>query len=153
MSKIDDRLSELGIVLPIPPSPMGSYVSVQRAGSLLFFSGAGPFEDGKPVCFGRLGSELTLEQGQAAARLTALNLVSIMRNTVGDLDRVKQIVKLLAFVACTGDFTQQPAVVNGASDVLAEIFGERGKHARSAVSAHVLPFNIPIEIEMIAEIE
>ncbi|MDR1623226.1 MAG: RidA family protein [Synergistaceae bacterium] len=153
MSKIDDNLSELGIVLPTPMPPMGSYVSVQRIGNLLFFSGVGPFERGKPVYFGKLGDELTLEQGQAAARLTALNLVSILRNAVGDLDKVKQIVKLLAFVACSKDFTQQPAVVNGASDVLAEIFGERGKHARSAVSAHVLPFNIPIEIEMIVEVE
>ena len=153
MAKIEARLEELGLILPESPPPMANYVSVQRTGNLLFFSGSGPFQDGKPVVFGKLGKELTLEEGYNAAKLTALNLISILKKTVGDLDKVKQIVKLLAFVASTDDFTQQPAVVNGASDLFVEVFGDKGKHARSAIAANVLPFSIPIEIEMIVEIE
>jgi len=150
---IEDRIAELGIQLPTAPNPVANYVSVQKTGNLLFLSGSGPFENGKPVYQGRVGAELTIDDGKAAARLTALNLISIIKREIRDLSRVKQIVKILAFVACDQEFTKQPNVVDGASDVLVEIFGNRGKHARSAIGAHVLPFNIPIEIEMIVEIE
>lgn len=153
MSKIENRIKELNITLPVAPEPMANYVSIRRSGNLLFFSGAGPFENGKPVFFGKVGAELTLEQGYEAARLAALNLISQMKNEIGDLDKVKQFVKMLAFVSSAQDFTQQPAVMNGASDVFVEIFGEKGKHARSAVATPILPFNIPIEIEIIVEIE
>ena len=153
MAKIEARLKELGLTLPESPPPMANYVSVQRTDNLLFFSGSGPFQDGKPVVFGKLGKELTIEDGYNAAKLTALNLISILKKTVGDLDKVKQIIKLLAFVASTDDFTQQPAVVNGASDLLVEVFGDKGRHARSAIATNVLPFNLPIEIEMIVEVE
>ena len=153
MAKIEARLEELGLTLPESPSPLANYVSVQRTGNLLFFSGTGPLKNGKPAIFGKLGKELTLEEGYEAAKLTALNLISILKKTIGDLDKVKQIVKLLAFVASTDDFTQQPAVINGASDLLVEVFGDKGKHARSAVAVNVLPFSIPVEIEMIVELE
>ena len=149
---IEEKIAEMGIQLPVAPNPMANYVSAQRVGNLLFFSGAGPLEDGKPKFIGKVGSELTLEEGKNAARLTALNLVSVIKREIGNLDKVKQIVKLLAFVASGPEFTQQPSVVDGASDVLVEIFGERGKHARSAVAAPILPFNIPVEIEMIVEL-
>ena len=150
---VEDRIAELGIQLPSAPAPMANYVSVQRSGNLLFMSGAGPFENGKPAVTGKVGLELTLEEGKAAARLTALNLVSVLKREVGDLDKVKQIVKILAFVASGPEFAQQPNVVDGASDILVKIFGDRGKHARSAVAAPILPFYIPVEIEMIVEIE
>ena len=153
MAKIEARLEELGLTLPESPSPMANYVSVQRTGNLLFFSGAGPIKDGKPAITGTLGKELSVEEGYEAAKLTALNLLSVLKKTIGDLDKVKQIIKLLAFVASTNDFNKQPAVINGASDLLVEVFGDRGRHARSAIAANVLPFSIPVEIEMIVEIE
>ena len=132
---------------------MANYVTARRTGNLLFFSGGGPFEDGKPVVFGRVGDELTQEEGYAAARLTGLNLISQLKNELGDLDRVKQFVKVQAFVASAPGFTAQPAVMNGVSDLLVEVFGEAGKHARTAVAVPQLPFNIPIEVEIIVEVE
>lgn len=153
MGQIEKRLEELGIVLPPAPSPMANYVSVQRSGNMLYFSGCGPMDGKTPLYQGRVGIELTEEQGYAAARASAINLISQLKHAVGDLDKVKRFVKVLAFVASAPDFTGQPAVMNGASDVFVEVFGEKGKHARSAVGAYVLPFNIPVEIEMIVEVE
>ena len=109
--------------------------------------------DGKPVIFGKVGVELTQEEGYQAARLTGLNLIAQLKKELGDLDRVKQFVKVQAFVASAPDFTAQPAVMNGVSDLFAEVFGEKGKHARTAVAVPQLPFNIPIEVEMIVEVE
>ena len=140
--KIEAKLEELGLTLPAAPTPMANYVTCRQVGNLLFFSGAGPFEEGKPVVFGKVGDELTQEQGYAAARLTGLNL-----------DRIKQFVKVQAFVASAPDFMAQPAVMNGVSDLFVEVFGEKGKHARTAVDVPQLPFNIPIEVEMIVEVE
>lgn len=149
----EERIADLGLTLPAAPSPMANYVTVRRVDNLLFFSGAGPFEDGKPVVFGKVGAELTQEQGYAAARLTGLNLIAQLKNELGDLDRIKQFVKVQAFVASAPDFLNQPAVMNGTSDLFAEVFGEQGKHARTAVAVTQLPFNIPIEVEMIVEIK
>jgi len=149
----EERIADLGLTLPAAPSPMANYVTVRRVDNLLFFSGAGPFEDGKPVVFGKVGAELTQEQGYAAARLTGLNLIAQLKNELGDLDRIKQFVKVQAFVASAPDFLNQPAVLNGTSDLFAEVFGEQGKHARTAVAVTQLPFNIPIEVEMIVEIK
>lgn len=148
---IENRIEELGLTLPAAPTPMANYVTVRRSGKLLFFSGAGAFQDGKPVVFGRLGAELTLDEGYQAARLAGLNLIAQLKKELGDLDKVRQFVKVQAFVASTPDFVQQPAVMNGASDLFVEVFGDKGRHARTAVAAPVLPFNIPIEIEMIVE--
>ena len=153
MAIAEKRIEELGLVLPTAPAPMANYVTARKVGNLLFFSGSGPFQDGKPVIFGKVGVELTQEEGYQAARLTGLNLIAQLKKELGDLDRVKQFVKVQAFVASAPDFTAQPAVMNGVSDLLAEVFGEKGKHARTAVAVPQLPFNIPIEVEMIVEVE
>lgn len=153
MAKIEEKLQELGLTLPAAPSPMANYVTARRTGNLLFFSGAGPFQEGKPVVFGKVGAELSQEEGYQAARLTGLNLIAQLKKELGDLDKVKQFVKVQAFVASAPDFVAQPAVMNGVSDLFAEVFGEKGKHARTAVAVAQLPFNIPIEVEMIVEIE
>lgn len=151
--KIEERIEELGLTLPSAPTPMANYVTCRRTGNLLFFSGAGPFQDGKPVVFGKIGVELDQKQGYEAARLTGLNLIAQLKKELGNLDRVKQFVKVQAFVASSPDFMAQPAVMNGVSDLFAEVFGEKGKHARTAVAVPQLPFNIPIEVEMIVEVE
>ena len=153
MAKIEERIKELGLTLPAAPSPMANYVTARRTGNLLFFSGAGPFEEGKPVVFGKVGNELSQEEGYQAARLTGLNLIAQLKKELGDLDRIKQFVKVQAFVVSSPDFMAQPAVMNGVSDLFVEVFGEKGKHARTAVAVPQLPFNIPIEVEMIVEIE
>lgn len=151
--KIEDRLKELGITLPDAPTPLANYVTVRRTGNLLFLSGAGPFENGVPVITGKLGADLTQEEGYKAARMSGLNLIAQLKKELGDLDRVKQFVKVLAFVASSPDFTNQPAVMNGASDLFVEVFGEAGKHARSAVAAPVLPMDVAVEVEIIVEVE
>ena len=152
MSRVEERIKALGLELPEAPSPMANYVTAQRSDNQLFFSGAGPFRDKKPAVFGKVGKDLTLEEGYQAARLTGLNLISQIKNEVEDLDRVR-IIKVLAFVASDPEFMRQPDVMNGVSDLFAEVFGEKGKHARSAVAVPQLPFNIPIEVEIIVEIE
>lgn len=146
------KLKELGIELPERMTPQGSYVPAVRTGNLLFLSGAGPIGgDGKPVR-GKLGYDLELEQGQAAARLVALQLLASIRQELGSLDRVSRIVKVLGMVNCTPDFGQQPQVINGASDLFVELWGEAGRHARSAVGMASLPVGIAVEIEMIVEV-
>ena len=150
--KIEARLCELGITLPTCPTPVANYVVAKRTGNLLFFSGVLPVLDGKPQFEGKVGSDLTEKQGYEAARLTGLNLISQLKNQIGDLDLVTQIVKVQAFVASAPEFYGQPAVVNGISDLLVEVFGENGKHARTAVAVPQLPLNVPIEIEMIVEV-
>lgn len=153
MSSAEKKLSEMGIVLDTGTKPLANYVSVQRDGNTLYFSGASALKDGKPVYQGKLGREVSIEEGYQAARLAAIQLLCALKNEIGDLDRVDQIVKVLAFVASAEDFYQQPAVIDGASDLLAEVFGERGRHARSAVGTNVLPMNLPLEIEMIVRIK
>jgi len=151
--EIEKRLEQLGIEIAPAVAPVANYVSVQQVGNLLFFSGAGPLRDGKPTIVGRLGDDLTVEQGYAAAREGAINLICALKATLGDLDRVEQIVKLLGFVRCTPDFGSQPAVINGASDLFVEVFGDRGRHARSAVGTNALPMGIPVEVEMIVQVK
>ena len=153
MSVTENRLAELGIALPDANDAVANYVCVQRVGNMLYFSSFGPMSSRTPLYQGKLGSELTVEEGYNAARAAMLALLGQLKQELGDLDRVKRFVKLLAFVASAPDFTQQPAVVNGASDLLVEVFGERGRHARSAIGVSVLPFDIPVEIEMIVETE
>ncbi len=148
------RLKELGITLPTPPAPIATYVPAVKAGNLLFVAGHGPAaaSDGKTPA-GKVGKDLTLEQGRAAARLVGLNVLATVRSSLGSLDRVVRVVKVLGMVNAVPDFTQQPQVVNGFSDLLVEVFGEeRGKGARSAVGMGSLPNNIPVEVEAILEV-
>ena len=150
---IENRLKELGIELKDTVSPLANYIPVQQCGNLLFFSGAGPVRDGKATMVGRLGENLTIEDGYAAAREGEINLICAMKEYLGDLDRVEQIVKVLGFVNCTTDFGAQPSVINGASDIFVDIFGEKGRHARSAVGTNALPLGTPVEVEIIVKIK
>jgi len=150
---IAERLSELGIRLPEPPAPVAAYVPAVQTGNLVFVSGQGPMQGGKPAFVGRLGAEFDVAQGQQAARLAVINCLAQLKAHLGSLDRVRRIVKVLAFVAGTDEFDQQPYVVNGASELLEQVFGERGRHARSAIGTNKLPFSIPVEVELIAEVE
>ena len=147
------RLEELGIELPPVPPAVGNYVGAVAVGDILFVSGHGPFQDGRPQFIGKLGREFGVEEGQQAARLVALNMLATVRETVGSLDRVKRVVKLLCLVNSMPEFGDQPKVANGASDLLVELFGEeRGKHARAAIGMGALPFGIAVEIEGIFEL-
>ena len=149
---IEKKLKELGISLPASPKPIANYVPAVRAGNLLFVSGHGPYNDGKSILSGKLGKELTVEEGYKTARNVALNCLASIQAALGDLNKVKRVVKLLGMVNCTEDFKDQPKVINGASDVLVEVFGDAGRHARSAVGMQSLPNGIPVEIEMILEV-
>jgi enamine deaminase RidA (YjgF/YER057c/UK114 family) len=149
---IEERLKELGLELPSSATPMANYVPAVRTGNLVFLSGHGPLEKDRLVT-GKVGSDLTVEEGYQAARLTAIGLLGTLKDLIGDLERVRRIVKLLGMVNCDSTFMEQPQVVNGASDLLVEVFGERGRHARSAVGMNALPVNIAVEIEMIVEVE
>ena len=148
----EDRMRERGLTLPVPPSAVANYVGAVQAGNLVFVSGQGPIRNGEFAYVGKIGRELDVEEGYQAARLAALNCLSSLKQEIGDLARVKRIVKLLGFVNSAEGFTQQPAVVNGASDLLVEVFGEQGRHARAAVGMAELPFGISVEIELIAEV-
>lgn len=146
------RLVELGIELPVPMTPAGTYVPAVRTGSLVFCSGAGPVGADGSIVRGKVGVEVGLEEAQAAARLTGLQLLATLRRELGSLDHVTRIVKVLGMVNCAPGFNRTPEVVNGCSDLLVEVFGEAGRHARSAVGMAELPFDIPVEIELIAEV-
>lgn len=148
----EKRLQELGIALPTAPKPVANYIPCLRVGDLLFVSGHGPYDDGKTIIAGKLGRDLTVEEGSRTARNVVLNVLSSVKAALGDLDQVRRVVKLLGMVNCTEDFKDQPKVINGASDLLVEIFGEAGKHTRSAVGMQALPNGIPVEIEMILEV-
>jgi enamine deaminase RidA (YjgF/YER057c/UK114 family) len=146
------KLAQLGITLPPAPKPVATYIPAVRAGDLLFLSGTGPFKDGAIVYAGKLGKDLTVEQGYEAARLTLLNALAMVRQELGTLDRVTRVVRLTGHVASAEGFTQQPAVINGASDLLVQIFGEAGRHARLALGAAELPLNMAIELELILQV-
>jgi enamine deaminase RidA (YjgF/YER057c/UK114 family) len=149
--RAEDTLKQKNITLPPPGTPVANYVPAVRVGNLLFLSGAGP---GQSTSKGKVGKDLSLEQGYQAARSAGLNLLATARATLGSLDKVKKIVKVLGMVNSAPGFTDQPKVINGFSDLMVEVFGEAiGKHARSAVGVAELPFNIPVEIELILEVE
>ena len=150
--EVEARLAELGLTLPKPPQPVGAYLPAQQVGDLLFLSGTTCYVDGGLLYTGRLGAELTVEQGYAAARQTALNLLSVIKATLGDLDLVERVIKLNGYVNSAPDFDRQPAVINGASDLLEKVYGERGKHARTSIGVSDLPGHIPVEIEMVVQI-
>ena len=154
MGQIDKRLAELGITLPVPAKPVANYVGWVRTGNLVFTAGQVPLKDGKIEYQGKLGKEYTVEQGAQAARICAINVVAQLKDAVGgDLDRIKRIVKVVGFVNGVPDFADHPKVVNGASDLLVEIFGDKGRHARSAVGSGSLPVNVAVEVEAVAEVE
>src|SRR5258708_5511946 len=150
--KTDRRLKELGIELSKPTSPMANYVNAVRTGNLLYLAGKGPGQPGKPLPTGKVGRDFSIEQAYQLARETGLNLISVMKAELGDLDRVTRIVKVLGMVNATSEYGHQPEVINGCSDLFVEVFGERGKHARSAVGMGSLPRGIPVEIEVIVEV-
>jgi enamine deaminase RidA (YjgF/YER057c/UK114 family) len=150
---IDNKLTAMGIILPEAGKPIASYVTSVRTGNLLYTAGHIPYNDGKTKLSGKLGRDLTIEEGNLVARNVALNCLATVKSSIGNLDKVKRIVKVLGMVNSTEDFKDQPKVMNGASDLLVEIFGEKGKHARSAVGVSSLPNGVPVEIEMILEVE
>lgn len=148
------RFEELNLVLPAAPSPAGLYVTAQTTGNLLYTSGQDcRREDGVLPYTGKVKIDLTVEEAYEAARLTMLNCLAVIEKELGDLNRITKFVKLLCFVQSADDFYDQPSVMNGASQLLMDVFGEKGKHARTALSAFSLPFNIPLEIELIVEFE
>jgi len=149
---IDERLEELDIILPNPPSPAANYVTIKRVGNLMYTSGQDARQNGELLYKGKLGQNISTEEGYQSARNTILNCLSLLKSELGSLDKVKQIVRLTGYVNSTDDFMEQPLVINGASDLLVEIFGEKGKHVRSAISTNSLPFGISVEIELIVEI-
>jgi enamine deaminase RidA (YjgF/YER057c/UK114 family) len=149
---VEDQLRALGLELPPAPRPVASYVPAVRSGDLLFLSGILPMKDGRPAWIGKIGRELTVEQGAEAARLACLNALAVVRGELGSLDAVARIVRLGGHVASAEGFTQQPAVVNGASDLLVAIFGDAGRHARLALGAYELPLGAAIELELIVQV-
>jgi enamine deaminase RidA (YjgF/YER057c/UK114 family) len=149
----EQKLQSLGIVLPAPTNPVANYVKFVRTGNLIFLSGHGPANADGKYTTGKLGKELSIEEGYNAAKLTGINLLSTLKAAVGDLSKVKRIVKVLGMVNSTEQFTDQPKVINGFSDLMVAIFGDKGKHARSAVGMASLPMNMAVEIEMIVEVE
>ncbi len=149
----EQKLKEKKIVLPAASQPVANYVNVVRTGNLLFLSGKGPARPDGTYISGKVGKDLTIEQGYEAARLTALHHLAVLKAELGDLGKVKRIVKVLGMVNCEGDFKDHPKVINGYSDFMVEIFGDKGKHARSAVGMGSLPMGMAVEVEVVVEIE
>ena len=149
----ENKLKELGLELPPAAKPVANYVSAVRTGNLVYLSGHGPLRNDGTMITGKVGADLTPEEGYEAARRVALGLLGSLKAEIGNLDKVRRVVKLLGMVNCTPDFIDQPKVINGASDLLVKVFGDKGKHARSAVGMNSLPMNISVEIEMIVEVE
>jgi len=147
-----ERLKSLGLTLPGVTAPVANYIPAARSGNLIYVSGQIPFESGQLRYTGKIGKDLTLEQGQAAAKLCGLNAVAIAADAAGGIDRIARIVRLAVFVAGAPGFTDQPKVANGASDLMVALFGDAGKHARAAVGAADLPLNAAVEVELIAEV-
>ena len=153
MGKIDERLGELGIKIPEAAAPVANYVGYVRTGNLVFVSGQVPLRDGSFEYQGIVGDDISLEEATSAARLCAINIIAQLKAACdGDLDRVRRIVKLGGFVNAVAGFTDQPQVINGASDLMVEVFGEAGKHARAAVGSGSLPLNVSVEVDAVAEI-
>ncbi|MCW2946440.1 MAG: Endoribonuclease [Actinoallomurus sp.] len=149
----EDRIQALGLKVPEVVAPVAAYVPAARSGALVYTSGQVPIVDGELVATGKVGAEVDPERAAQLARTCALNAIAALRAEVGELSRVRRIVKVVGFVASAPDFYGQPQVINGASELLGEIFGDAGKHARSAVGVAVLPLDAPVEVELIAEVE
>jgi enamine deaminase RidA (YjgF/YER057c/UK114 family) len=153
MGKVDLKLNELKLSLPDAPKPVAAYIPAKQTGNLVFTAGQLPMVNGELISKGLLGQDVEIDEANKAARICTLNALAAIKGVIGDLDRIKQIVRVVGYVASIPTFTQQPAVVNGASELLLEIFGENGKHARSAVGIAVLPLNASVEIELTVEVE
>jgi enamine deaminase RidA (YjgF/YER057c/UK114 family) len=151
MGKVEDLLKSLGMVLPEVPVPLAAYVPAKKMGQVVFTAGQLPIQKGELICKGLLGQDVDVEQAYQAARICTLNALAAIKGIVKDLDQIVQVVRVVGYVASTSTFTQQPAIVNGASELLLEIFGEVGKHARSAVGVASLPLNASVEIELTVE--
>ena len=151
--QIEKRLEELGIALPAAATPVANYVTTVQTGNLVFTSGHGPGTGEGKIYKSQLGTDAEIEDGYQSARQVAINLIGTLKQALGDLDRVERIVKVIGFVNSASTFTDQPAVVNGASDLFVEVFGDKGKHTRSAVGMSQLPGGIPVEVEMVVEID
>jgi enamine deaminase RidA (YjgF/YER057c/UK114 family) len=153
VSEVEDRLAALGRTLPGVAAPVAAYVPAVRSGSLVFTSGPLPMVDGSLAATGKVGAEVSADDAKQLAATCALNALAAIKALIGDLDQVIRVVKVVGFVASVPDFTGQPGVVNGASELLGEVFGDKGVHARSAVGVAVLPLDAPVEVELIVEIE
>ncbi len=149
----DQKIVSLGITLPPLTTPVGSYVDAVRVNNLLYLSGKGPRKQDDTYITGKLGGELNIEQGSEAAKLTAVIQLAVLKQVLGSLDKVKRIVKVNGFVNSESTFSDQPKIINGFSNLMIEVFGEKGKHARTAVGVNALPFNMAVEVEMIVEVE
>ena len=153
MSAAEDRLAELGLALPDVAAPVAAYTPAVRTGDLVFTSGQVPTVDGKVVATGKVGAEVDAADAQEYARICALNALAAVKALVGDLDKVRRVVKVVGFVASAPDFTGQPGVINGASELFNQVFGDAGVHARSAVGVAVLPLDVPVEVEILVEVD
>jgi enamine deaminase RidA (YjgF/YER057c/UK114 family) len=148
----EERLQELGVSLPAPAVPVAAYVPCVRTGSLVYVSGQVPVLDGKPSHLGHLGDNVNLEDGRAAARTCAVNVLAALKAELGELSRVRRVVKVTGFVASTPDFTDHPKVINAASELFGDAFGDAGRHARAAIGVAALPLGVPVEVEAIVEV-
>jgi enamine deaminase RidA (YjgF/YER057c/UK114 family) len=152
MSTPEERLQRLGVELPSPAAPVAAYVPAVRTGNLVYVSGQVPTVDGKPTHLGHLGDTVGLEEGRAAARTCAINVIAALKAELGELSAVRRVVKVTGFVASTPGFTDAPKVVNGASELFGDVFGDAGRHARAAVGVASLPLGVPVEVEAIVEV-
>lgn len=151
--EIENRLKELGLVLPDAIKPVAEYIPAKVVDKLVYCSGQGPIKDGKAVFTGRVGKEVSLQEGYEAAKICAINCLAAIRSVIGSLDEIDEVISLRGFVNSSLDFYKQPDVINGASELIVKIFGEKGKHVRCALGTSVLPGNIPVEIEMVVKIK
>ncbi len=149
---VEERLNQLGITLGEPPPAVGNYLGAVTTGNLVFLAGHGPHRPGRHQRSGKVGADLSLEEGQEEARQVGVNMLATLKAEIGDLDRVRRVVKVLGMVNAAPDFRDHPKVINGFSDLMVEVFGDQGRGARSAVGMGSLPFQIPVEVEMIVEI-
>jgi enamine deaminase RidA (YjgF/YER057c/UK114 family) len=152
MSQVEQKITELGLQLPETSKPLAAYIPAVQSGNLVFTSGQLPMRDGQLLRTGKVGSDVSAEDAKALAEVCALNALAAIKMAIGDLDKVVRVVKVVGFVASSPDFTGQPAVVNGASEFLGSVFGDKGIHARSAVGVAVLPLDAPVEVELIVEV-
>jgi len=151
--KIENKMKEIGLILPEVPKPIAEYIPAKKIGNLVVTSGQGPIKDGKFIHVGKVGGEINLEEGYESAKMCALNCLAAIKSIIGSLDEIDEIVKIKGYVNSTPDFYRQPEVINGASELVVKIFGEKGKHTRSALGTSVLPGNIPVELEMIVKLK